>query len=239
MSEFTRIQVVEIEGKRQGKTLLITAGMDGDEYAGIEAAKRLAVLYQSRNFAGRLIIVPTVNADGYAARTSENPFDGKLPKNIYPGRASGSASERLVHWLKCVHIDRADAWHDMHGGASNEFLRPFLWMYKTGVREVDALTNKLIRASSTDTILCQKVGWFSKPRALARAGKFFVMAESGQHGEINERDIARHVQWVEETMMLLEMLEESFEPNQSKQVLTKIPLQEPLWWKDHRTSKIS
>jgi predicted deacylase len=42
------------------KTLLITAGIDGDEYAGIEVAYRL-IDGSDRPFAGRLLIIPIVN----------------------------------------------------------------------------------------------------------------------------------------------------------------------------------
>jgi len=50
-----KIPVAEISGKKYGKTLLVTAGMDGDENSGIEAAYRLIEEFKDRNFYGNLI----------------------------------------------------------------------------------------------------------------------------------------------------------------------------------------
>ncbi len=250
MAEFSHIPTVEIGGKRSGKTLLVTAGMDGDEYAGIEAAKRLITRLSDEDISGRLIIIPTVNLDGFRSQTSENPSDGKLPKNIFPGRASGSSSERLINWLMGEHVSRADAWIDLHGGASDEFLNPFLLLYKTGVREFDMLAERFISHLSAEIVLMQRAGLFSKPRSLARAGKFFLIAESGQRGRLDEQDIERHARWVAEIMVVLGMLETTssllsnyscpglenrHSPVVFKKLLRRYKLKTGdtlLWWKD-------
>ncbi len=84
------IPVAEIEGSLPGKTLLITAGMDGDEYAGIEAAFQAVEKYQHETFSGRLIILPVVNILGFENESSQNPLDQKFPKYIFPGRANNT-----------------------------------------------------------------------------------------------------------------------------------------------------
>lgn len=201
------IPVAEIEGDRSGKTLLVTAGMDGDEYAGMCAAFRLVETFQNKAFSGRLIIVPLVNQPGYEAGLSENPIDHKFPKQIFPGRALGKASERLIHWLATTYVSEADAWHDMHGGAHDEHLRPFLWVSKTRNTAVDELTKNLLRTTSAQTVLQKRAGFFSKERQLAKRGCWFVLAESGELGEQNAEDIERHVRWVKETMSVLGMLD--------------------------------
>jgi hypothetical protein len=59
------IPVADIQGDSPGKTLLVIGGMDGDEYAGIEAAYQLAEKYASKNFASLLfqfLILPDLRA---------------------------------------------------------------------------------------------------------------------------------------------------------------------------------
>ena len=51
------LEIIEITGVRPGKTLVVTGGMDGDEYAGIEAARALIDLYSDRQFAGVLATI--------------------------------------------------------------------------------------------------------------------------------------------------------------------------------------
>lgn len=243
MSEFSHLPVIQIQGRRSGKTLLVTAGMDGDEYAGIEAAGRLAEKFRATDFGGRLIIVPTVNLDGYRAHTSSNPLDRKFPKSIFPGRADGSDSERLVYWLSHEHVAAADAWIDLHGGASDEHLNPFLWLYKTGVPKVDKLNQAFIERSSS-RLLLTRAGFFSKAKRLARLGKWYLMAEAGELGLVDEAAVTQHLRWIELGMQTLRMIRVVVDPAvtntemriysrlQKKQTLDPADRQHLLWWRE-------
>lgn len=107
----------------QQSHVLITAGVDGDEYAGIQAAEDLITSYQGDL---PLTVIPTVNRAGNQVGMSANPLDGRYPKHIFPGSAYGSSSSRLMHSL-LPHLSGVEIWIDLHGGASDEHLRPFIW----------------------------------------------------------------------------------------------------------------
>ncbi len=114
-----------LQGRAAGPTLLVTAGIHGAEYASIAAAQRLATLDPAA-LTGRLVIVPIVNTSAYVARSIYlNPLDGKNLNRVFPGRADGSASERLAHWLVHELMTGADAYLDLHGGDLIEALTPF------------------------------------------------------------------------------------------------------------------
>ena len=114
-----------LQGSSAGPTLLVTAGIHGAEYASIAAAQRLAALDPAQ-LSGRLVIVPIVNTSAYVARSIYvNPLDGKNLNRVFPGRADGSASERLAHWLVIELMAKADAYLDLHGGDLIEALTPF------------------------------------------------------------------------------------------------------------------
>jgi predicted deacylase len=203
----TRPFVKEIAGKSEGKTLVVTGGMDGDEYAGMEAAYRLIVEFKHRTFAGRMIVIPIVNLPGFAAECSWNPEDHRFPKHIYPGDPKGSSTEQLIHWLTTNHLHRADAWHDMHGGAITEGLHPFVWLHETGVPDVDRLAHRAMDSLPAERFVCERVSASSKAGQLARRGCAYVLAESGQRGERKEEDIERHLTWVRWTMGQLGMID--------------------------------
>ena len=196
----------DIKGSMPGKTLLVTGGMDGDEYAGIEAAYSLAETYREGNFAGRLLIVPIVNMPGFINESSHNPKDAKFPKFIFPGSRFGTSSERMVHRLLTSYVKGADAWLDLHGGALTERMTPFLWMFDTGVAAIDSLGETFYRTSGAAHVLVEQCGARSKAGTLARQGCLYILAESGGRGTRNKEDIDRHVGWANALMQTLGML---------------------------------
>lgn len=200
------IPVADIRGKRPGKTLVVTAGMDGDEYAGITAAYELIDRYADRNFAGRLVIIPIVNVPGFTAECSQNPLDQKFPKNIFPGQLNGSATERLVHWLKTTWFDRADCVFDCHGAAITEGLTPFLWFFRSGNFGAE-LVNDVIRRSRAELVVEERVGIGTKAHALAKQGCVYILAESGGAGKARAVDTSRHGRWIQATMEAMGMVE--------------------------------
>ncbi|MEK7544232.1 MAG: succinylglutamate desuccinylase/aspartoacylase family protein [Patescibacteria group bacterium] len=197
--------VFDIVGKQSGPTMLVTGGVDGDEYAGMEACHRLRKAYAGRNFSGRLIIIPVVNVPGFTNGTSINPIDGNYPKLVGLGHARGTSSERLMHWVVSTYARHADAWIDLHGGSLTEELVPFLWVYRTGVKKIDQRNTTLCAVSPLPTVLVEKAGWFAKAGLLARKGCWYVVVEAGQLGRRDAKSISHHVRVVQSIVGLLGM----------------------------------
>ena len=123
-----RLPFAEIVGREPGPTVTITAGMDGDEYAGIVACHLLYKRYTPSKVKGTIRFLPLVNVAGFRAGTSKSPIDGKYPKFIFPGRANGTHTDELMHWLYETYIKDASLWIDLHGGSTQEKLTPFIWL---------------------------------------------------------------------------------------------------------------
>ncbi|MDO8618158.1 MAG: succinylglutamate desuccinylase/aspartoacylase family protein [Candidatus Uhrbacteria bacterium] len=204
-SRVLRMPVADLRGNKPGKTLLITGGMDGDEYAGIEAAYQLAKKFQACDFAGRLVVIPIVNLPGFEAECSLNPLDHRYPKFVFPGRCDGSPTERLIHWLVTTYVQEADVWRDLHGGSLTERMTPFLWTFETGVASVDAFMKTLHATVPAEPVLFERAERSSKAARLARRGCVYVLAESGDRIPRAE-DVTRHREWVECLMGLLGMI---------------------------------
>jgi len=200
-------RVIRLKGKEGGKTLLITAGMDGDEYAGISAAYRLIEEFSHTPFRGSITIVPIVNMPGFVAQTSENPEDGKFPKCIFPGKKNGTPTEQLCWWVSDL-ARVSDFWLDMHGGALTEILNPFVGSWVSGNKVIDELIIKVISSISCKYASFENMPAVSKTKLLAKMGCGYLLAESGELGKCERQDVDRHIGWAREVMGALEMLDQ-------------------------------
>jgi len=107
-----------------GPTALVMAGNHGDEYPG-----QVAVLKLMREFDahpervhGRMILVPALNVPASKAATRLSPLDGKNLNRSFPGKADGTPTEMIAHYLTTVLFPLADIVIDMHtGGRSVDF----------------------------------------------------------------------------------------------------------------------
>ncbi len=190
----------------KGKHLLVTAGMDGDEYASIEAVYRLAEKYTDASFSGTLTLVPIINVPGFRDEVSFNPHDRKYPKFVSLGSASGSSSDILVHWLIATYAVHADVWMDLHGGALTEQLIPFDWYYETGQRHIDTLTETIMSKRTEQIMIYETAKPKTRKEYLARNGCAFIISEAGAQGIRSESDINYHTRFVETVMQELEMI---------------------------------
>ena len=64
-------------GAAPGKTLVVTAGVHGCEYVGVQALRRLAVELDPAELSGNVILLPLANPTGfYAGAKQVVPEDG-------------------------------------------------------------------------------------------------------------------------------------------------------------------
>lgn len=217
-----KVPVAEIVGARPGKTLLVTGGTDGDEYAGMAAAYALIERYAGGDFAGRLVVVPVLNVPGFEAECSPNPIDGKFPKLVGLGDARGTATDRLMRWLVESYARSSAAWMDLHGGAITEGVRPYVWLFESGERETDLFAQAYARTCGADTVLFERAGPVSKAGRLAAGGCCYVLAESGARGFRDPEDMERHVGWTEAMMRSLGMIDGRDEPCEPGLLLRRV-----------------
>ncbi len=106
-----------------GRTALVMAGNHGDEYPGQVAILKLARELEPRQVRGRLILIPALNIPASRAATRLSPLDGKNLNRSFPGRADGTVTEMVAHYLTTVLFPLADIVVDIHtGGRSVDFV---------------------------------------------------------------------------------------------------------------------
>ena len=179
-----------------GPTVVVTAGMDGDEYVGIEAAQSLVKAFCRRKpLNGRVVIIPCVNMPGFTSKTSKNPLDGKYPKHLFPGNPKGTETERLISWIASHYIYGADYWIDLHGGATQEALAPFVWGYELDDISMNEKTRRILEATNAPIIVYQKNFQWEKVVKLGHAHCSYVIFECGQKGNTDRNSVRIMESW--------------------------------------------
>ncbi|MEQ6202864.1 N(2)-acetyl-L-2,4-diaminobutanoate deacetylase DoeB [Sulfitobacter sp. HNIBRBA2951] len=108
-----------------GPTALLTGANHGDEYEGPIALQELALNLQPQDITGRVIILPMMNMPAFSAGLRCSPIDGANMNRSFPGRADGSVTQKLCHYIATELVTRADIVLDFHaGGRTLDFL-PF------------------------------------------------------------------------------------------------------------------
>lgn len=103
----------------EGPTLLIMAGNHGDEYEGQIAVSTLASQLEPGDLRGRLILLPMVNFPAAEAGLRTSPIDQGNLNRLFPGKATGSPSEMIAHYVEEVLMPLADYAVDLHSGGSS------------------------------------------------------------------------------------------------------------------------
>jgi N-alpha-acetyl-L-2,4-diaminobutyrate deacetylase len=106
----------------EGPTALVMAGNHGDEYPGQVAILRLMRELEIDSIRGRLILIPALNVPASKASTRLSPLDGKNLNRSFPGRADGTVTEMIAHYLTTILFPLSDIVIDIHtGGRSVDF----------------------------------------------------------------------------------------------------------------------
>lgn len=189
----TSLPIADINPQNK-EVVLITAGMDGDEYTGIEAAYQLIPLLIKERSNKRFIVLPVINQFGFEKNVSYNPIDNTFPKLAFPGKKNDTFTQQLIHWLFTTYVKDASIWIDLHSGANNETLSPYVATINTGKKSLDEKTLTLLSATKADVKLCEK-SWIPINDMLKKQNTSYFLFESGEHGKRESKYIRQHVTW--------------------------------------------
>lgn len=112
---FYPVPVISI-ANAEGPSVLLIAGVHGDEFEGPAALLRLAHDLQPDDVRGRLIILPALNFPAVEASSRVSPLDDVNLNRAFPGDPNGSPSAMLAHYVEDGLIAQCDAVIDLHSG---------------------------------------------------------------------------------------------------------------------------
>ena len=114
------IPVVVERAKKDGPTLLLTAGIHGNEMNGVEIVRELLAKKYTKPDAGMVISIPTVNIFGFINQTREFP-DGKDLNRVFPGTKKGSLASIFAFHLMNEILPHVEYCIDFHTGGARRF----------------------------------------------------------------------------------------------------------------------
>ena len=118
-----------------GPTVLVLGGNHGDEYPGPIAILKLCREIRAEQVTGRIVLLPALNMPAVKAATRLSPLDGKNMNRSFPGRADGSVTEMIAHYLTTVLFPLSDVVIDIHTGGRSVDFYPCAHMHLVPDRE--------------------------------------------------------------------------------------------------------
>lgn len=144
-----RLPAAVLHGTRPGKTMLITAGVHGGEYVGIQAAIELSQKLKIQKVAGTIIIVKVINVPAFERRNgSMGLTDGKNLNREFPGNPKGTEMERLAWAISHELQPAADYYIDLHSGDDYEQLTSYV--YYAGMADEETVSQSRRMAEQVD-----------------------------------------------------------------------------------------
>ena len=201
-----------LNGAHEGSTVLITAGIHGAEYVGIEAAMQLAKTTDLQQLHGRLVVAPICSMTAFAKRAIYlAPPDNKNLNRCFPGNAGGTFAEQLADWIFQNLIRHADFYLDLHGGDLNEALAQFSLISISGNTELDGTSMKLAEAFGLPNIITSEVKG-STISAAAHVGIPAVLAEVGGQGLWPEHEVKQMLDGLKRALAFAKSLAHPVQP---------------------------
>ncbi|QCW98689.1 succinylglutamate desuccinylase/aspartoacylase family protein [Aggregatimonas sangjinii] len=121
----TKIQVPIIveRAKKEGPTILITAGIHGNEINGVEIVRQLVSKKYNKPECGMVICIPVVNVFGFLNQKRQFP-DGRDLNRVFPGSPRGSLASRFAYHIIKEIVPLVDYCIDFHTGGDGRFNIP-------------------------------------------------------------------------------------------------------------------
>ncbi len=168
----------------EGPTLLLVAGVHGDEFEGPIALMKLIHGLDPARLNGRLIVLPALNAPALRASARVSPLDHANLNRAFPGDRNGGPTAMIAHLVEEVLLPRCDAAIDIHSGGKASIFTPAALATRTA--DAALFRRNLALAQAFGAPLIWVLGALNDERSLnaaaARKRVAMIAAELGGGG---------------------------------------------------------
>jgi len=209
------IPIIVSRSLNPGPTLLLMAGMHGDEINGVEIIRRIIVNKYNRPLIGSVICIPIVNINGFIQFTREVP-DGKDINRSFPGSKTGSLASQVAYFLTTEILPQIDIGLDFHTGGSRINNYP----------QIRAVLNneenfKLAKVFAPPLIIDSKFREQSLRKEANKLGKSILVYEGGESLRLRKNAVVNGVNGALRVMKHLGMCAEAPLPDRETVVINK------------------
>jgi len=212
----TTLPLAILKGSGKGPVFTIVAGVHGLEYPPIISVQELLGEINTDRLNGTLIIIPLANTASFFSRTSiVNPNDQVNLNGAFPGKATGSVTQKIAHYITTNIIPLSDVFLDVHGGGLNEDLIPFALFYDNNnypeqtkkARELSEISGFNYVVSYPFTLRDDEPAKYVFKQA-SQDGKIALSFESGKLGNIQKEAVSYIKKGIYNIMANLKMYNE-------------------------------
>ena len=210
------VPVIIERSKKRGPTVLITAGIHGDEVNGVEIVRQIIAKGINKPKRGTIICVPVINVFGFINMNREFP-DGRDLNRVFPGNQTGSLASRVAHKLMSDIVPHADLILDFHTGGADRF----------NAAQVRIVKNEIVLDELAQVFGAPFVYYSSNIKKSFRnscykLGVPMLLFEGGKSFHIDNRVTNTGVNGAKRVLHHLEMLSSKFKVSQPKKQTVKI-----------------
>lgn len=193
-STSVQVPVIVERAKEDGPTVVLMAGVHGDEINGVEIIRTVIRKKINKPLKGTIICIPILNIFGFLNLKRELP-DGRDLNRSFPGSANGSlASQFAFHFMKEI-TPLADIILDFHTGAANRNNYPQIrCVFK------DAASVELAKVFNPPFILDSPYISKTIRESVHKRGKMMLLFEGGKSNSIEENVVEEGVNGVKRVL---------------------------------------
>ena len=207
------LPVYVFRGKKDGPTLLLSAGIHGDELNGVETIRRMIYENLIAPEKGTVIAIPIVNIFGFLQSERYLPDKRDLNRS-FPGRKTGSLASRIAYTIMKEILPLVDYGVDFHTGGAH-----------INYPQIRCVTNiqknlELAKAFKPPFIVNSNLIDKSFRKESSKIGKEIIVFEGGESLRFDEFSIEEGIYGTLRLMKYLKMKSHIYVPKAKKPILT-------------------
>lgn len=203
--------VTLINGREEGKTVLITSGIHGGEYEGIRAATELARELSPQNVRGQLAFIHPCSVQTFQSKQENvTPEDGKNLNRAFPPNKDGTLTDKIAWTLWNQFQSKADFHMDLHGCFS-DWITPHVYYVGLAAEEVIRVSKAAAQVVSVPYMV-QSVATSGSYNHSGISGIPGILIERGDSNLFSEEDIRLYKIDVRNVLRHLQVIDGEMEP---------------------------
>lgn len=168
------VPIIIERAKKEGPTLLLTAGIHGNEVNGIEIVRQIIQKKYNIPEYGTVICIPVINVFGFLNQERKFP-DGRDLNRFFSGSKNGPLASRFAYAIMHEIIPHIDYCIDFHTGGDQRFNYS-----QTRIDATDAETLNLAKIFGSKFIINSAILEKSFRKSVTDLGKKVLLFEGGK-----------------------------------------------------------
>lgn len=177
------IPVHVFNSSNPGPTILLQAGLHGDEINGVETLRRMLEAEEFKIKCGAVIVVPILNIFGFIHFSRDVP-DGKDVNRSFPGSKNGSLASRIAYHYTQEILPQINFGIDLHTGGGQRSNYPQVRYTKD-----DKFSEELASIFNAPFSFASKLISGSFRKVSFSKGKSMIVYEAGESMRFDEKSI--------------------------------------------------